>query len=627
MTWYPIAFLPPQIEDASGLPYSGAVLKAHRAGTTTPIPMATDYTGVSTAATLTLNASGYPVYNGTVVIPHLQENYKLSLYPNQAAADANSGAVWSIDNVQISQLTNTPFVQYFDGTGSQTVFNLSQNFGTDSKILMVFADNAVTKRAILRPDEYTLVGNVLTIPVAPTAGTKNIIVFSPSQLLGAANNAAAAAATSEANALGYANSASASAVAAAASYDSFDDRYLGAKAADPTLDNDGNALLNGALYWNTPSAVLKVYNLSSTTWQVAFTPSAGTLVAANNLSDVPNKPTARTNLGVAQSGANTDITSLASVSSINGGQLAGMRNRIINGDFRIAQRGSTGNFAGGSGIYTLDRWQVFYTGTAPTSWSQGGGAAQFDTLENQSNNLSVVGAAGNTAVTFGQKIEANNCRDLAGQQVTLSYWIFQDTGATVNVQGSLSYANAIDNFSGITAIASLTAVPVPTATWTLVSGTLTLPAAATTGLFIQFFSQGTAILAGKAVAIANAQLELGATRTRFERRPLGLELTLCQRYAVDVSYMIGQQFATTGATFTAWFPVKMRAAPSGVNSTLTIASVFIVGAGTATGLASLVANSTSTNHCRVSLNFTAIGSGSAPAEAVCTAGSYLSAEL
>ncbi len=50
---------------------------------------------------------------------------------------------------------------------------------------------------------------------------------------------------------GSATAAASSAAAAEASYDSFDDRYLGAKAAPPTLDNDGNALIEGALYWNS----------------------------------------------------------------------------------------------------------------------------------------------------------------------------------------------------------------------------------------------------------------------------------------------------------------------------------------------------------------------------------------
>jgi hypothetical protein len=50
---------------------------------------------------------------------------------------------------------------------------------------------------------------------------------------------------------GSATAAAASATAAAESYDSFDDRYLGAKSSAPTLDNDGNALIEGALYWNS----------------------------------------------------------------------------------------------------------------------------------------------------------------------------------------------------------------------------------------------------------------------------------------------------------------------------------------------------------------------------------------
>lgn len=49
-------------------------------------------------------------------------------------------------------------------------------------------------------------------------------------------------------------------------YDTFDDRFLGAKDADPLVDNDGNALLDGALYFNTVSNALKVYALGITTW-------------------------------------------------------------------------------------------------------------------------------------------------------------------------------------------------------------------------------------------------------------------------------------------------------------------------------------------------------------------------
>ena len=49
-------------------------------------------------------------------------------------------------------------------------------------------------------------------------------------------------------------------------YDTFDDRFLGTKTSDPTLDNDGNPLLDGAMYFDTSAHVLKVYSLSNTTW-------------------------------------------------------------------------------------------------------------------------------------------------------------------------------------------------------------------------------------------------------------------------------------------------------------------------------------------------------------------------
>jgi hypothetical protein len=73
-----------------------------------------------------------------------------------------------------------------------------------------------------------------------------------------ANTATTQAATATTQATAAAASAvdaAASAAAAAAAYDSFDDRYLGSKASAPTLDNDGNALITGALYYNNGTVV------------------------------------------------------------------------------------------------------------------------------------------------------------------------------------------------------------------------------------------------------------------------------------------------------------------------------------------------------------------------------------
>lgn len=59
--------------------------------------------------------------------------------------------------------------------------------------------------------------------------------------------------------------AAASAAEAAATYDAFDDRYLGSKADDPTTDNDGDALIEGALYWNTTTNAMRAYDGAA--WQ------------------------------------------------------------------------------------------------------------------------------------------------------------------------------------------------------------------------------------------------------------------------------------------------------------------------------------------------------------------------
>jgi hypothetical protein len=95
-----------------------------------------------------------------------------------------------------------------------------------------------------------------------------------------ASNSASSASTSATNAASSATSAASSAASAATSYDNFDDRYLGQKSSDPTVDNDGNPLITGALYFNTVSNEMKVYNGSS--WQ-AVAPVATTINLATQV--------------------------------------------------------------------------------------------------------------------------------------------------------------------------------------------------------------------------------------------------------------------------------------------------------------------------------------------------------
>jgi hypothetical protein len=82
---------------------------------------------------------------------------------------------------------------------------------------------------------------------------------------------------------GSATAAAASAAAAATTYDNFDDRYLGAKSTAPSVDNDGNALITGALYWNSVSATMFAWtgsawgSISSTAaiYRYRYTATAG----------------------------------------------------------------------------------------------------------------------------------------------------------------------------------------------------------------------------------------------------------------------------------------------------------------------------------------------------------------
>jgi hypothetical protein len=94
-----------------------------------------------------------------------------------------------------------------------------------------------------------------------------------------AQSAATSASLSALSATNSATSASASATAAAASYDSFDDRYLGAKSSAPSVDNDGNALITGALYWNSTSNLLFIWTGSA--WDQAAFSVSGAVTSFN----------------------------------------------------------------------------------------------------------------------------------------------------------------------------------------------------------------------------------------------------------------------------------------------------------------------------------------------------------
>jgi hypothetical protein len=92
--------------------------------------------------------------------------------------------------------------------------------------------------------------------------------------------------------------------AAVAAYDAFDDRYLGAKASDPATDNDGGALLEGAIYWNTTTKAMRAFD--GTQWRELLT--AAFQVSVFSGDDVetefalPTSPISKNNVDVYISG-------------------------------------------------------------------------------------------------------------------------------------------------------------------------------------------------------------------------------------------------------------------------------------------------------------------------------------
>jgi len=280
-------------------------------------------------------------------------------------------------------------------------------------------------------------------------------------------------------------------------------------------------------------------------------------------------------------GATTPSTISATnvqMTSANGGQLAGLRNKIINGNMGIFQRGTTAVTV--SGIYgPADRWQSNGVGDtfSTTQGSFVSGDTLFDTGGAQyftTTAVTSVAGAGN----FFRLLQAiEDVRLLAGQTVTVSFWAKAASGTpTIGVGMSQNFGTG-----GSTSVTIAGQAQAITSSWAQYTKTFSVPSINgktvgtnnTHSTVLSFYldagstyntESGTIGQASKTVSIAQVQLEVGPVATPFEQIPIGLSLQLCQRYLPRCSNGAGFAYALDAGQFMFPFEVTPRVSATGV---------------------------------------------------------------
>ena len=145
--------------------------------------------------------------------------------------------------------------------------------------------------------KYTLLVDAASATTSQTAAASSAT---------AAASSATTASTQASNAASSATAAASSATSAASSFDSFDDRYLGAKSSEPSVDNDGDALITGALFFDTTAGATKVWTGSA--WQTVT-------VSASNQANINSVAGNATNIN-AVAGKATEIGLLGTADAV-----------------------------------------------------------------------------------------------------------------------------------------------------------------------------------------------------------------------------------------------------------------------------------------------------------------------
>lgn len=252
------------------------------------------------------------------------------------------------------------------------------------------------------------------------------------------------------------------------------------------------------------------------------------------------------------------------VPSMNGGPLAGFRNKVINGAFDVWQRG-TGPFT--AAAKSADMWNISWDGTGGTRSVSRVTHPAGDELDGQFQHIRWTQTAAGTATWNSLEALIEYVRTLNGKQVTLSFWARDTTTPrTINF-----LARQIFGIGGSTQVDSTTTNFNLTTSWAKYTYTFNLPGIGgkTLGtdskLALIFLMPLTAFT----IDIANVQLEEGPVATPFESRPISVEQQLCWRYYFRVQPGAGgtifgnsNNVSTTAAMVIVHLPVYLRAQPA-----------------------------------------------------------------
>ena len=209
--------------------------------------------------------------------------------------------------------------------------NINTVAGVSANVTTVAGISAnVTTVAGISSDVSTVsTNNANVTTVATNIASVNTNATNIVAIQNASTNATNAA-TSATNAANSATAAQNAQTAAEAALDSFTDTYLGAFSTDPTLDNDGNALSAGDLYFNTGINRLKVYSGSAWLNAVVDTTTIVEKTSSTGSAVIPSGTTAQRD-GSPANGYFRYNSSLASFEGYVGGAWGGVGGAQANG--------------------------------------------------------------------------------------------------------------------------------------------------------------------------------------------------------------------------------------------------------------------------------------------------------